>query len=99
MSTIGLFVPYIHSSDYIVYKRSIDGTIAHKFTLPSNYWGLIALICMDLLFFFSTEFWRKRSYNVFLATHIVGFCLLLPAVSYFFQTVTTTTKTLFLGTH
>ncbi|KJA18253.1 hypothetical protein HYPSUDRAFT_205502 [Hypholoma sublateritium FD-334 SS-4] len=69
----------IHSLHWL-YKRSIDGTLSQKIQIPSCYWGVVALICMDLLCFFSTEFWRKRAYNVFLTTHIVGFSLLLPAI-------------------
>lgn len=38
-------------------------------------YGLISLLGLDLLVFFSTPFWRQRCYNVFLFSHILGFIL------------------------
>ena len=50
---------------------------------PQNVWGIVALACMDLIFFFSTPYWRERAYNFFLTTHVTGFILVLPAVCIF----------------
>ncbi|KAK7028156.1 hypothetical protein VNI00_014971 [Paramarasmius palmivorus] len=68
----------VHGLGYC-YKYLLNKTFQESIARPSNYWGLIALICMDCLFFFSTDFWRKRAYNIFIATHISSICLLLAA--------------------
>lgn len=47
---------------------------------PKCYWGLIGMICIDGLFLFSTEFVRKKAYNIFLATHISALSVLVIAV-------------------
>ena len=91
MFTIGQLVAFIYPCS--VYQWALDGVLLEKLKTPASHWGLIALICMDMLFFFSTEFWRKRAYNVFLTTHIVGFSLVLPAVSSFLLRVPIVSKT------
>lgn len=48
--------------------------------MPSNYWGLLGLVCFDALFLFSTEWCRKNVYNLFLTTHVMSFSVLFPAV-------------------
>lgn len=53
----------------------------NQIAVPSNYWGLIALICADVLVLFSTRWMRDKAYNLFLSTHIISFILILPAVS------------------
>ena len=55
-----------------VYKWSSEGIFMQMLQTPSVAYGLLALIAMDVLFFFSTAFWRKRFYNVFLVSHILG---------------------------
>jgi ferric-chelate reductase len=67
---------------YTVYKWLIAKTFQESIAKPANYWGLIALICMDCLFFFSTALWRQKAYNIFLLTHIPSVILLLPATVY-----------------
>lgn len=47
---------------------------------PQTKWGIVALVCLDCMILFSTSYWRQRAYNVFIATHIFGIALLLPAV-------------------
>ncbi|KAF8960641.1 hypothetical protein BDZ97DRAFT_1940337 [Flammula alnicola] len=69
----------IHSIHYF-YAWSLDGTFTTEIKTPAAIWGTIALICLDILFFFSTEYWRGKAYNIFLTTHIVGFILVLPAL-------------------
>ncbi|KAF9055495.1 hypothetical protein BDZ89DRAFT_1125231 [Hymenopellis radicata] len=66
----------VHGMGYI-YKWLINEVFSEQIAVPSNYWGLIGLIACDILYFFSTEFWRKKAYNVFLGSHIGGFSLLL----------------------
>lgn len=68
----------IHSIHYF-YVWSLTGTFQQNILRPSSIWGLITLICVDLIFFFSTSFWRQKAYNIFLVTHIIGFILILPA--------------------
>lgn len=63
-----------------VYKWSLDGTLSQSLKSPSNMWGLVALACIDLIFIFSTQYWRGKAYNLFLSTHILGFTLVLPAL-------------------
>ena len=49
--------------------------------LPNAIWGTVALICLDVIVFFSTQYWRQKAYNLFLSTHIIGFVIVMPAVS------------------
>ena len=37
------------------------------------------------MWFFSTQYWRERTYNIFLRTHIVGLILTLIGVWPFFS--------------
>ncbi|KAJ3732292.1 hypothetical protein DFJ43DRAFT_319741 [Lentinula guzmanii] len=48
---------------------------------PQNHVGLMGLICVDCLFFFSTQFWPRKAFNVFIATHISWLTILIFAVS------------------
>lgn len=64
-----------------VYKWSAEGTFTQSIKLPMVVWGFVGLVCVDILYVFSTPFWRQRAYNVFLSSHFIGFGLLLPAVS------------------
>ena len=78
---------YIHLfCAFSVYQWSLNGTVATNLKNPSNVWGIIALASVDLIFVFSTEFWRGKAYNFFLSTHILGFTLILPAVSHLIHT-------------
>lgn len=83
-------IPFMKQHQLItppVYVWSLTGTFQQNIRRPSSIWGLVALICVDLIFFFSTSFWRQKAYNIFLVTHIIGFILVLPAVSLpFFST-------------
>ena len=63
-----------------VYKAAIHGTTALILARPHIVWGIVALACFDMIFFFSTQYCRERAYNFFLTTHITGFILVLPAV-------------------
>ncbi|KAF5337828.1 hypothetical protein D9758_015706 [Tetrapyrgos nigripes] len=68
----------VHTLGYI-YRWTNEGTFVKNIARPNIYWGLIATICVDLLFFFSVEFWRNKAYNFFLATHIISVILLFPS--------------------
>ncbi|KAF9004591.1 ferric reductase like transmembrane component-domain-containing protein [Cyathus striatus] len=67
-------------SIYYFYKWSMAGTFVTNIKQPSNTWGFIALICLDVLFFFSIEAIRNRAYNFFLVSHVAAFIILVPAV-------------------
>lgn len=56
----------------LVYSWAKQGTLVHKLETTPIAFGLLGLIAMDLLFFFSTAFWRKRFYNIFLFSHTIG---------------------------
>ncbi|KAH9475842.1 Ferric reduction oxidase 6 [Psilocybe cubensis] len=47
---------------------------------PSNTWGMVALVSVNTIFLFSVQSVRNSAYNLFLATHILGFILVLPAM-------------------
>lgn len=47
---------------------------------PRYAWGVVAIVCIDILFFFSLATWRLRAYNVFYLSHITAFILFLVAV-------------------
>ncbi|KAG1733904.1 uncharacterized protein EDB91DRAFT_1147924 [Suillus paluster] len=71
----------VHFLGY-VYKWSLAGDISKKLAEDSIRWGIVALICLDLLGFCSTEFVRSKSYNLFIATHAVGLFVFLFAACY-----------------
>ncbi|KAJ7583646.1 hypothetical protein C8J56DRAFT_214769 [Mycena floridula] len=70
---------------HFVYAWILTGTFQTNIALPSSYWGLIALLCLDCLFFFSTEWWRRKAYHVFLMTHILSYILLFPALYFHYR--------------
>ena len=43
-------------------------------------WGLVALVCMDILFFFALAFIRQHYYNFFYISHSIALVVLLVAV-------------------
>ena len=65
----------------LVYQWSLQGTLKQSMKLPNAIWGTVALICFDMIVFFSTQYWRQKAYNLFLSTHIIGFIIVMPAVS------------------
>ncbi|KAJ3497971.1 hypothetical protein NLJ89_g10279 [Agrocybe chaxingu] len=68
----------IHSLHYF-FKWSLEGTFKQSMKRPNAIWGLIALLCLDALAFFSTAYWRKKAYNLFLSTHVISLIIVLPA--------------------
>ncbi|TFK70004.1 hypothetical protein BDN72DRAFT_572361 [Pluteus cervinus] len=69
----------VHGIGYF-YKWTAAGNFKTAIRGPGNTWGLVALVCLDVLCLFSTSFWRKRFYSVFSLTHIVGITLGLVAL-------------------
>ncbi|KAG9311376.1 hypothetical protein JVU11DRAFT_8483 [Chiua virens] len=72
----------VHAIGY-VYKWTVTGTFLHRISQPWVVWGLIALGCFDLLGFFSTQYFRTKSYNLFFSTHAIGLIVALVAVGMF----------------
>lgn len=74
---------YTHSqlNKITVFKWLNAGTFATSIARPRNAWGLVLLVAMDLLFFFSLDFWRRKAYNVFWWSHTIGIIILFPSVS------------------
>ncbi|KAJ7600626.1 hypothetical protein C8J56DRAFT_1019736 [Mycena floridula] len=74
----------LHAIHY-VYVWILAGTFQAKVALPRYYWAIIALVCIDCLFFFSTAWWRKKAYHVFLTTHILSYIVLFPALYFHYK--------------
>ncbi|KAF9465886.1 hypothetical protein BDZ94DRAFT_1188404 [Collybia nuda] len=69
----------IHSIGYF-YRWSLAGNFMIQIKRPQTIWALVALVCFDSMTLFSTLYWRQRAYNVFIATHVIGVALVLPAL-------------------
>ncbi|KIY52167.1 hypothetical protein FISHEDRAFT_35808 [Fistulina hepatica ATCC 64428] len=69
----------VHAAGFI-YKWALAGTLSKDLAEAEIMYGLIGLTCMDVLLVFSTEYWRKTFYNIFLASHVAGFSVLLAAM-------------------
>jgi ferric-chelate reductase len=67
------------------YKWFIAKQFRENISQPKNSAGLVALICIDSLFFFSTKFWRQKAYTVFVTTHILSLTVLLFALSFHYE--------------
>ncbi|KAJ3823188.1 ferric reductase like transmembrane component-domain-containing protein [Lentinula raphanica] len=76
---IVLIAVNVHGLGYI-YKWCLSSNFQEEIANPKCYWGLIGMICIDGLFLFSTEFVRKKAYNVFLLTHISALAVLIIAM-------------------
>ncbi|KAI6121233.1 hypothetical protein F5141DRAFT_1210912 [Pisolithus sp. B1] len=69
----------VHAVGYI-YEWVFEGKLSVYLNEPSNKWALVALVAIDTLYLFSNSFWRRKAYNVFFGSHIIGFIIFLPAV-------------------
>ena len=72
--------PFIHLLS-AVYRWTANGTFAQYIMAPKNAWGMAMLVAMDVLYVFSTPFWRKHAYNVFIWSHTLSVLVIIPAVS------------------
>ncbi|KIY69433.1 hypothetical protein CYLTODRAFT_488935 [Cylindrobasidium torrendii FP15055 ss-10] len=68
----------VHSMGF-VYKWCFNSTFMESMAKPHNAWGFVGFIFADFVYFFSTEYFRKTLYNVFIGTHIVGWPVVLVA--------------------
>ncbi|KAF8452850.1 hypothetical protein L210DRAFT_2059386 [Boletus edulis BED1] len=66
----------IHAIGFF-YEWSITGTISMHLSNPHNLWGLVSLVCIDILGIFSMQLVRSKFYHFFLTTHVVGLIVLL----------------------
>ncbi|KIK38307.1 hypothetical protein CY34DRAFT_15128 [Suillus luteus UH-Slu-Lm8-n1] len=71
----------VHFIGY-VYKWSLAGDIYQNLAKDFVRWGIVALVCLDLLGFCSTEYVRSKSYNLFIASHVVSLIIFLFAACY-----------------
>ncbi|KAF9255562.1 hypothetical protein L218DRAFT_1008440 [Marasmius fiardii PR-910] len=62
-----------------VYQWTMLGIVKSSVKTPMAYWGLTALVCLDVLYFFSTSFWRNKAYRIFLSTHVLSMIFLIPS--------------------
>jgi ferric-chelate reductase len=69
---------------WTVYRFSLTGTTRSKLSIPQNSWGLVALFAVNLLFFSSFSFVRKRAYSLFITVHVACVMTILYAVRHFF---------------
>ncbi|KAF9527245.1 hypothetical protein CPB83DRAFT_856618 [Crepidotus variabilis] len=76
----------VHSFHYF-YKWTLEGSFKQNMANPHRIMGVIALLCMDILYLFSIKFVRDRSYNLFYRSHLICLALVLPA-TYFHKTAT-----------
>ncbi|KAJ7220513.1 hypothetical protein GGX14DRAFT_431088 [Mycena pura] len=63
-----------------IFVWSQEGVFKTKAKIPALTHGLLALAAVNFIFIFSTSFFRKRFYRIFVASHITGFAILFPAL-------------------
>ncbi|KAG1741004.1 hypothetical protein EDB19DRAFT_1828386 [Suillus lakei] len=68
-----------HASLSAVYKWSLAGDIYKKLAEDYVRWGIVALVCLDLLGFCSTEYVRSKSYNLFIVSQVTSLVAFLFA--------------------
>ncbi|KAI5117123.1 hypothetical protein M0805_007970 [Coniferiporia weirii] len=69
----------LHAVGYL-YKWAFADTLATEFSESSNIHGLVSLIGVEMLYFGSAGFIRRRAYPLFLSMHVVGNILLLASL-------------------
>lgn len=70
-----------HVEYSIVYGYFSKGIVFARLQRTSNIFGLAALGCLNVIFIFSTSFWRKKAYNTFAKIHFLCYVTALPVVS------------------
>ncbi|KAI6025945.1 hypothetical protein F5J12DRAFT_715422 [Pisolithus orientalis] len=69
----------VHAIGYI-YEWALQGTLSVNLKMPQRMWALVALAALDILYLFSTPFWRRKTYNLFFGSHVICFIIFLPTV-------------------
>ncbi|TFK47381.1 hypothetical protein OE88DRAFT_1811188 [Heliocybe sulcata] len=77
--TLLVLAANVHAIGY-VYKWVYAGIWTKQAEMAYILWGIVALVCLDILFFFSTSIWRLRAYNIFYVSHVIAFIVFLVAV-------------------
>ncbi|TEB36637.1 hypothetical protein FA13DRAFT_1762022 [Coprinellus micaceus] len=67
----------IHSL-YYIYKWTANGTFLAKLAIPKFFWGFVFLIAMDVMFVFSIEYFRRKTYQLFFWSHTIGTIAMIP---------------------
>lgn len=65
---------------FYVYRWTAAGTFTRIVASPKNAWGMVMLVAIDVLYFFSIPFFRQKAYNLFIWSHTIAVILLLPAI-------------------
>ena len=60
----------------LVYQWTAEGILMQKFQTTRVAFGVLSLVALDVLCLFSTSFWRRRFYNIFLFSHTTGIIFL-----------------------
>lgn len=68
---------------FLVYTWTAAGIFSETIAAPKYQAGLAALISADILAFCSTSFFRRKYYQLFIATHVIGVISILVSVSEF----------------
>ncbi|KAL1671523.1 ferric reductase like transmembrane component-domain-containing protein [Schizophyllum commune] len=69
----------VHVIGYL-YKFFWEDAFFEAIVKPDYIWGLVATVCMDMLFIFSTSWVRNNFYNLFFWSHCAAFLILIPAI-------------------
>jgi predicted ferric reductase len=64
-----------------VYEWTLEGIMMKKLLTNDVAFGFVGLVAMDVLLLFSVGFWRRRFYNAFLFSHVLGIIFLLIGVA------------------
>ncbi|KAF7303754.1 Iron reductase [Mycena indigotica] len=68
-----------HGLGYI-FQWCQEGVFKTKIRIFAQTHGLLALTAVNMLFFFSTSFFRAKYYRLFVNTHLLGLATLLPGL-------------------
>ncbi|KAI0081353.1 hypothetical protein K474DRAFT_1588112 [Panus rudis PR-1116 ss-1] len=79
MGRLVVLAANVHAVGYI-YKWAQAGQFGKHIQSAEMQWGLLALICFDILFFFSLSIFRQRFYQFFYVTHFLALLFALIAI-------------------
>ncbi|KAK7052300.1 iron reductase [Favolaschia claudopus] len=78
-ATLFILCCNVHSVGYI-FTWAQEGDFTSRIKVYGNQYGLLAMVAVNLMFFFSTSFFRSRFYRIFVTSHILGFAIIIPAM-------------------
>ncbi|GAA5857451.1 hypothetical protein JCM8547_009278 [Rhodosporidiobolus lusitaniae] len=84
LGTIAFIQSFIHTFAYIAHFTIYQGVdkLAEDFTETYFKWGIVAVVFMATNCFFGIRWIRRRSYEIFLALHVIGAALILAGSWY-----------------